>query len=122
MAQTPASDTPFRLPVVPAATHEATHIGIEDLPFVDLGDRSSEYARLLGLTPFADGGILALRGLTTDGDLSSVLALFLSVPVAGLVGSARLALGVHRPAEVGWGYLLGFVCPFLGLRFAELIA
>lgn len=48
--------------------------------------------------------------------------LFLSVPVAGLVGSARLALGVHRPAEVGWGYVLGFTCPFLGLRVAELIA
>lgn len=48
--------------------------------------------------------------------------LFLSVPVAGLVGSARLALGVHRPAEVGWGYILGFTCPFLGLRVAELIA
>lgn len=47
--------------------------------------------------------------------------LFLSVPVAGLVGSARLALGVHRPAEVGWGYVLGFVTPFLGLRVAELI-
>jgi len=48
--------------------------------------------------------------------------LFLSVPVAGLVGSARLALGVHRPAEVGWGYVLGFASPFLGLRVAELIA
>jgi hypothetical protein len=48
--------------------------------------------------------------------------LFLSVPVAGLVGSARLTLGVHRPSEIGWGYALGFACPFLGLRLAELIA
>lgn len=54
--------------------------------------------------------------------LSLSTLLFLSVPVAGLVGSARLALGVHRPSEVGWGYALGFVCPFLGLRLAELIA
>ncbi len=44
--------------------------------FVDLGDRSVEYARLFGLTPFADGGVLSLRGLTTDGDLSAMLALY----------------------------------------------
>ena len=44
--------------------------------FVDFGDRSGEYARLLGLTPFADGGLLSLRGLTTDGSLSSVVALY----------------------------------------------
>ncbi|MEO6444626.1 MAG: GAF domain-containing protein [Gemmatimonadaceae bacterium] len=44
--------------------------------FVDLGDRSMEYARLLGLSPFADGGILSLRGLTMDGDLLAMLALY----------------------------------------------
>ena len=44
--------------------------------FVDLGDKSVEYARLFGLTPFADGGILSLRGLTIDGDLSGMLALY----------------------------------------------
>jgi hypothetical protein len=41
--------------------------------FVDLGERSGEYARLLGLSPFADGGLLSLRGLTTDGNLAAVL-------------------------------------------------
>src|SRR5512143_4138274 len=30
---------------------------------IDLGDRSAEYARLLALSPFADGGLLSLRGL-----------------------------------------------------------
>jgi hypothetical protein len=44
--------------------------------FVDLGERSTEYARLFGLTPFADGGLLSLRGLTTDGHLAAVLALY----------------------------------------------
>jgi hypothetical protein len=44
--------------------------------FVDLGEKSAEYARLLGITTFADGGILALRGLLTDGQLSAVLALY----------------------------------------------
>jgi len=28
------------MPVIPAATREAIHIGIDELPFVDLGDRS----------------------------------------------------------------------------------
>jgi hypothetical protein len=44
--------------------------------FVDLGDKSAEYARLFGLTSFAEGGMLALRGLTTDGQLSAILALY----------------------------------------------
>jgi hypothetical protein len=44
--------------------------------FVDLGERSVEYARLFGLTPFGDGGLLSMRGLTTDGHLSAVLVLY----------------------------------------------
>ena len=59
--------------------------------FVDLGDRSLEYARLFGLTPFADGGILALRGLTTDGDLASVLALYEQRRMFGTRTSERFA-------------------------------
>ena len=37
--------------------------------FIDLADKSAEYARLFGLTLFSDGGLLSLRGLTTDGQL-----------------------------------------------------
>ncbi len=59
--------------------------------FVDLGDRSVEYARLLGLTPFADGGILSLRGLTTDGDLSAMLALYEQRRMFGTRTSERMA-------------------------------
>ncbi|MEO7965132.1 MAG: GAF domain-containing protein [Gemmatimonadaceae bacterium] len=62
--------------------------------FVDLGDRSLEYARLFGLTPFADGGILALRGLTTDGDLSSVIALYEQRRMFGTRTSERFAPSV----------------------------
>ncbi len=62
--------------------------------FVDLGDRSLEYARLFGLTPFADGGILALRGLTTDGDLSSVIALYEQRRMFGTRTSERFAPAV----------------------------
>jgi putative methionine-R-sulfoxide reductase with GAF domain len=45
--------------------------------FVDLGDQSDEYARLLGLdTTLEEEGLLALRGLRVDGQLSAVVALY----------------------------------------------
>jgi len=59
--------------------------------FVDLGDRSAEYARLFGLSPFSDGGILSLRGLTTDGALTSVLALYEQRKMFGTRTSERFA-------------------------------
>ena len=62
--------------------------------FVDLGDRSAEYARLFGLTLFADGGILSLHGLTTDGDLSGVLALYEQRRMFGTRTSERFAPAV----------------------------
>lgn len=44
--------------------------------FADLADESDAYARLLGLqTTLAEEGLLALRGIPTDGHLSAVLAL-----------------------------------------------
>jgi hypothetical protein len=59
--------------------------------FVDLGERSVEYARLFGLTPFADGGLLSLRGLTTDGQLAAVLALYEQRKMFGTRTSERFA-------------------------------
>ena len=59
--------------------------------FVDLGERSAEYARLLGLTPFADGGLLSLRGLTTDGHLAAVIALYEQRKMFGTRASERFA-------------------------------
>ncbi len=59
--------------------------------FVDLGDRSPEYARLLGLSPFADGGLLSLRGLTVDGSLAAVLALYEQRKMFGTRTSERFA-------------------------------
>ncbi len=44
--------------------------------FADLADDSEQYARLLGLTQAPDDGLLALRGLTSDGNLAAVLSLF----------------------------------------------
>jgi hypothetical protein len=59
--------------------------------FVDLGERSVEYARLFGLTPFGDGGLLSLRGLTTDGHLSAVLVLYEQRKMFGTRTSERFA-------------------------------
>lgn len=59
--------------------------------FVDLGDQSAEYARLLGISPFADGGILSLRGLHTDGALTAVLALYEQRRMFGTRTSERFA-------------------------------
>jgi hypothetical protein len=44
--------------------------------FVDFGDDSEQFARLLDIMELADGGLLSLRGLTTDGTLTAVLALY----------------------------------------------
>lgn len=59
--------------------------------FVDLGERSAEYARLFGLTLFADGGLLSLRGLTTDGQLAAVVALYEQRKMFGTRTSERFA-------------------------------
>ena len=44
--------------------------------FVDLGDRSEEMARLLGMRPTTDDGLLSLRGIPLDGHLEAVIALY----------------------------------------------
>lgn len=59
--------------------------------FIDLGERSVEYARLLGLTPFADGGLLSMRGLVTDGQLTAILALYEQRKMFGTRTSERFA-------------------------------
>src|SRR5918992_1660695 len=44
--------------------------------FVDLGERSEEVARLLGMRPTSDDGLLSLRGIPLDGHLEAVVALY----------------------------------------------
>src|SRR5215212_9689020 len=58
---------------LPPATRRALTAGGQ---FAELGDRSLEYARLLGMLPLIDDGLLALRGLVVDGALAAVLALY----------------------------------------------
>jgi len=90
-------------PVGDKVTRAAVDTTIDHLPpavramvttggqFVDLGDKSTEVARLLGITPFADGGLLSLRGLTSDGHLSAVLGLYEQRRMFGTRTSERFA-------------------------------
>lgn len=90
-------------PVGDKVTRAAVDTTIDHLPpavramianggqFVDLGDKSTEVARLLGITPFADGGLLSLRGLTSDGHLSAMLALYEQRRMFGTRTSERFA-------------------------------
>jgi len=55
----------------------------------------------------AIAGLILALVLLYETPLQSFLAA--AILVAGLVGSARLILGVQRPAEVYTGFLLGFV-------------
>jgi GAF domain-containing protein len=63
-------------------------------PFVDLGERSSEYARLFGMTPYPDGGVLSLRGIRLEGMLSAVVALYEQRRMFGTRASERFAPAV----------------------------
>ena len=42
----------------------------------DFGVESDDYLKLLGLAPQQDGGILSIRGLTLDGELSGFIAVY----------------------------------------------
>jgi len=74
--------------------------------FVDLGDRSADYARMFSFPPFADGGILSLRGILVDGCLAAVVAVYEQKKMFGTRSIERFApfvalfeLGYTRLAE-----------------------
>ncbi|MCB0547747.1 MAG: hypothetical protein KDD19_09165 [Phaeodactylibacter sp.] len=58
--------------------------------------------------------ILSPRG-TMEISMSTVL--LITILVAGLVGTARLALQAHEPMDLYGGYLVGFASQFMALRF-----
>jgi hypothetical protein len=61
--------------------------------FVELGERSAEYARLFTLQPIPDG-ILSLRGVRVEGQLAAVLALFEPRKIFGARPMERFAPAV----------------------------
>jgi hypothetical protein len=73
--------------------------------FVDLAEQSTEYARLFGLSPVADGQ-LALRGVLFDGHLAAIVALYEPKKIFGTRAAERFSPAIAL-------FELGFV------RFAE---
>ena len=59
--------------------------------FIDVTDKSADYARLFGFGSSIDGGLLSLRGLRVEGALSGVLALFEPRKIFGTRTTERLA-------------------------------
>ena len=59
--------------------------------FVDFGDQSPQFARLLSLPAVGEGGALSLRGLRFEGALSAVLALYEPRRIFGTRVSERFA-------------------------------
>ncbi len=57
--------------------------------FIDFGDASVEFARLLGLPEIAEGGYLALKGLHFEGALAGILVLFEPRKIFGTRTSER---------------------------------
>lgn len=62
--------------------------------FVDVTDKSADYARLFGFASGLDGGMLSLHGLRVEGVLSAVLALFEPRKIFGTRTTERLAPAV----------------------------
>jgi putative methionine-R-sulfoxide reductase with GAF domain len=59
--------------------------------FVDFGDESPEFGRMLGMPTSPEGGLLAIRGVPVDGQLSSLVALVEPKRVFGTRASERFA-------------------------------
>ena len=60
-------------------------------PFIDVTDRSADYARLCGFATMLEGGILAVRGMRMDGILGAMLALYEPRKIFGTRTTERLA-------------------------------
>ena len=59
------------------------------------------------------GGIAGmLLGLSTLLFLDLRMPVIISILFAGILGTARLRMGAHRPAQIYVGYLVGFVCEY----------
>jgi hypothetical protein len=59
--------------------------------FVDFADDSADYARLMLFAPLPDGGLLSLRGISLDGQLVAILALYESRRIFGARAAERFA-------------------------------
>lgn len=62
------------------------------------------------------GGLTGLFfGLSTFLFVDLHLPILLSILIAGLLGTARLSLNSHQPAQIYAGFFVGFICEFVML-------
>ena len=62
------------------------------------------------------GGITGMFfGMSTFLLIDLRIPILISVIVAGIAGTARLAMGAHRPSQLYTGFLIGFCCEFFVL-------
>jgi putative methionine-R-sulfoxide reductase with GAF domain len=76
---------------LPPTMQPAVRSGVQ---FADFGDKSADYARLFGLPPIADGGLLSMRGLLVSGQLAAVCAVYESRRIFGARTAERFAPSV----------------------------
>jgi hypothetical protein len=55
-------------------------------------------------------GVLFALSRILNADL--LLFIIIAVLVSGMLGAARLSLGAHKPGQVYWGFLIGFVTEY----------
>ena len=94
---TPQGGRVNRTPLETSIDHLPGHVRVPVLgggQFVELGERSQDYARLFAFQPLSDSGLLSLRGLRVEGYLAGVLALFEPKKIFGTRAAERLAPAV----------------------------
>lgn len=90
-------------PINGTVTHSVMETTFDHLPepargkvsaggqFVELSDKSADYARLFGFPSSLDGGLLSLRGLRVEGALAAVLVMYEPRKIFGTKTTERLA-------------------------------
>jgi len=90
-------------PVNGRVTHSSIETTFDHLPeptrgkvaaggqFVELNDKSADYARLFGFVTSLDGGLLSLQGLKVEGSLAAILVLYEPRKIFGTRTTERLA-------------------------------
>jgi membrane-associated phospholipid phosphatase len=63
-------------------------------------------------------GLFGANGIVVGGYTVGLgVLLIIGVVIAGLVGTARLALGAHDKVQIYAGYLVGFLSQLVALKF-----
>ena len=93
----PAGARVERYPLEVALTHLPQSVTFKvaaGAQFVDIGDQSSDYARVVGFRSPPDGGHLSLKGIRVDGQLSALVAVYEARRMFGTRAVERFAPAV----------------------------